>query len=901
LSTRILSIGRVVAASIRHPLIVLLSVAGLTLAALVFIAQNFAITADTSQLISQRLEWRQRELAFEAAFPQFNNLTMVVVDGATPELADDATRRLAAALKERPDLFQTVRWPDGGPFFEREGLLFLPSADVETATSGLIRGAPLLTRAAADPSLRGALVVLTDILQGLKQGEVSLQDVEPTMTAFSKTFEDAAAGRPAFFSWRTFFTGEKSPDLREIRHVLLVQPVMDYAALEPGAAASDAIRNIAQSLGLDPAHGVTVRLTGAVPLADDEFASLAQDAHLVLGAMLAALFGILWLAVRSVRVVLAITLTTLIGLVLTAAAGLLVTGRFNLLSMAFIPLFVGLGVDFSIQFSVRALASRLVHPTREAALAETGASIGRPLALSAAAIGAGFFAFLPTSYIGVAELGTIAGLGMIVAFVLSIVLLPTLLVLLRFPAARKAEVGIAMLAPVDRFVARHRFGVLASALVAAIVSTALLPLVRFDFDPLNLKSPEVESMTTLRALAADPDRTPYAISVLAPSSVDAQALAQRLSALPEVSNVVTLQSLLPTQQTQKLEAVADAAAVIEPALQGVSRRPPPSDEELQKRLADTEAALQGAVVETREGPASLSVLRLAKALALLKAATPDVRARAQAAVAVPLQATLDQIRTELKASPLSIDTLPPDLVADWMTKDGRVRLQVLPHAGRTDNESLRRFAAAVQEVAPNASGAPIYTSASADTVVEAFLQAGAYAGVVIIVLLAVVLRRARDVVLAMLPALLSGLLTFATCGILGLPLNFTNIIALPLLFGVGVAFNIYFVMAWRRGETAMLTSSLMRAVVFSALATANAFGALWLSTHPGTASMGRLLMIALGWELLVTLLFRPALLARSPESNPGLQGWWLARPLWSARPSIARSPSAAPASATPIN
>ena len=120
-----MSIGRVVAASIRHPLIVLFSVAGLTLAALLFIAQNFAMTADTSQLISQRLEWRQRELAFEAAFPQFNNLTMVVVDGVTPELADDAAKRLAAALKERPDLFQTVRWPDGGPFFEREGLLYL--------------------------------------------------------------------------------------------------------------------------------------------------------------------------------------------------------------------------------------------------------------------------------------------------------------------------------------------------------------------------------------------------------------------------------------------------------------------------------------------------------------------------------------------------------------------------------------------------------------------------------------------------------------------------------------------------------------------------------------------------------------------------------------------------------
>ena len=396
-------------------------------------------------------------------------------------------------------------------------------------------------------------------------------------------------------------------------------------------------------------------------------------------------------------------------------------------------------------------------------------------------------------------------------------------------------------------------------------------------------------MTTLRALAADPDRTPYAINVLAPSSAEAQALAQRLGALPEVSHVVTLQSLLPSQQTQKLEAVADAASVIEPAFQDAARRPPPSDAELQAKLAETQAALQSAVYEAREEPASLAVLRLAKALTELKAATPDVRARAQAAVTVPLQATLDQIRSELKAGPLTISTLPPDLVADWVTKDGRVRLQVLPHAGRTDNESLRRFAAAVQEVAPNATGAPISTSASADTVVEAFLQAGAYSAVVIILLLAVVLRRARDVVLAVLPALLSGLLTFATCGLLDLPLNFTNIIALPLLFGVGVAFNIYFVMAWRAGETGMLTSSLMRAVIFSALATANAFGALWLSTHPGTASMGRLLMIALGWELLVTLLFRPALLARSPHGNLGLQGWRWARPLWSTRQSIARS------------
>lgn len=863
MSTRISLIGRTVAASARHPWIVLLLAGALTLAALVFTVGNFAMTTDTAQLISQRLDWRQREFAFEAAFPQLNNLTMVVVDGATPELADDAAKRLVAALKERRDLFRTVRWPSGGPFFEREGLLFLSLEDVRATTDGLIKAAPMLVRLRADQSLRGVLVVLSDMARAVKSGEVSLQDIEPAVTAFSETFENAAAGQPAFFSWRTFFIGKKSTS-RETRHILLVQPEMDYAALEPGAAASDAIRLISRSLGLDPAHGVSIRLTGPVPLADEEFASLAQDVHLVLGAMIVALLGILWLAVRSARVVLAIVVTTLMGLVLTAACGLLVIGRFNLISIAFIPLFVGLGVDFSIQFSVRALAERLVQLTREAALVEAGSSIGRALALSSAAIGAGFFAFLPTNYVGVAELGAIAGFGMVVAFGLSIVLLPALLVLLRFPPPRMAEVGFTMIAPVDRFVNRHRRGVLAFSLAAAVAAVALLPLVRFDFDPLNLKNSSAESMTTLQALAADPDWTPYAINVLAASPQEAQALSARLAQLPEVSRVVTLQSFVPTRQKDKLELVDDAVSVLEQALENVSFRAAPSDEELQKRLASTATALRSAADQAEQSAASASMRRLADALDRLRMAAPEVRDRAQLAVTVPLRVTLEQIRAELKASPVSIETLPRDLVEDWMTKDGRARIQVLPSSGRTDNEFLRHFSAAVLNVAPNASGAPINTSASGDSVVEAFLQAGVYSGVAVIVLLALVLRRAHDVMLTMAPVLLSGLLTFATCAVLDLPLNFANIIALPLLFGMGVAFNIYFVTAWRAGETAMLTSSLMRAVVFSALTTATAFGALWLSSHPGTASMGRLLMIALGWELLMTLLVRPALLARPP-------------------------------------
>jgi hopanoid biosynthesis associated RND transporter like protein HpnN len=862
-SIRTSLIGRVVAASTRHPVIVLLLGVVLTGAALVYTAQHFALTADTSELISTKLKWRQNELAFDRAFPQFNNLTMIVVDGATPELADAAATRLTATLQAKLELFKAVRRPDGGAFFDRNGLLLLSLDEVAAATQGLARARPMLASLAADPSLRGVLATISNALEGIKYGQATLHDVEPAMTALADTFEKAAAGQPAFFSWRTLIAGQPARP-SETRHIVLVQPVMDYAALEPGAAASEAIRATARSLGLDAVHGVTVRLTGQVPLSDEEFATLAQDAHLLLGAMFVALLGILWLAVRSSRVVIAILVTTIVGLIMTAAIGLLAIGRFNLISVAFIPLFVGLGVDFSIQFSVRSLAERLIHANLRAALIATGATIGRALALSAAAIGAGFFAFLPTSYVGVAELGTIAGLGMIVAFALCIVLLPALLMLLRPPAGRLAEVGFTMLAPVDTLVRRYRRTVLAGALVVAVVSCALLPLVHFDFDPLNLKSSKVESMAALQALSSDPDWTPDAINILSPSLAASEPLVRRLDALPAVSRTVTLNSFVPAQQKEKLALIGNAATLLKPVLD-VAPLAPPSDPELQQSLAGTAASLRRVVVDATEA-AAVSARRLADVLERLQAATPDVRAAAAFAVVTPLKVMLEQTRALLQAGPVTLKTLPPELVADWIAKDGRARIQVLPRDNGEDNASLRRFADAILAIAPDATGRPISISASGDTVVESFLQAGLYSLLVIILLLAVVLRRARDVVLTMLPVLLSGLLTFATCAALDLPLNFTNIIALPLLFGVGVAFNIYFVLAWRAGETGMLQSSLMRAVVFSALTTATAFGALWLSSHPGTASMGRLLMISLGWELLVTLLFRPALLARPPAN-----------------------------------
>ncbi|MDB5581715.1 MAG: Hopanoidassociated transporter HpnN, partial [Bradyrhizobium sp.] len=221
-----------------------------------------------------------------------------------------------------------------------------------------------------------------------------------------------------------------------------------------------------------------------------------------------------------------------------------------------------------------------------------------------------------------------------------------------------------------------------------------------------------------------------------------------------------------------------------------------------------------------------------------------------------------QLRSSLQAQPVSLKTLPADLVAGWKTKDGLQRVEALPRGDPNDNDTLRRFASAVLAAEPMAIGGPVSILKSGDTVVRAFIHAGIWALIVISLLLWAALRRVSDVLLTLVPLLVAGAVTMEICVLIGLPLNFANIVALPLMLGIGVAFKIYYVTAWRSGRTNLLQTSLTRAIFFSALTTATAFGSLWLSSHPGTASMGKLLALSLVTTLAAVLLFQPALMGK---------------------------------------
>jgi hopanoid biosynthesis associated RND transporter like protein HpnN len=827
----------------------------LAAAAATYGVARFSITTDTESLISQDLPWHQRQSVFSEAFPQKGIL--VVVTAATPENAEQATNALKQDLSKRSDLFRNVIQPDGGDFFQHNGLLFEPLSDVKKSIGGLSKAQFLIGTLATDPSLRGVMSAFSFAADGVQGGEIKLDQLVWPLSLADRTLSDVLSGKPATFSWQEFVQGSRSQTM-QLRHFIEVQPVMDFAALQPGRKATDGILRSAADLKMGEKFGAKVELTGPVPMNDDQFAVIRKSA---LRDTLTALFGaliILWLALRSWKIVAAVFFSLIVGLAATAALGLAMVGAFNLISIAFFVLFVGLGVDFGIQFSVRYRSERHELQDLREALRSAARKVGDPLALAAAATAVAFFSFLPTSYRGLFELGLIAGCGMLIAFLCSITFVPAMLALLN-PPGELASVGFSSLAPLDNFLQRHRIAVIAGTIGVVLAGTPLLFHLPLDFNPINLENPNAESVVTYRELQGNPETSGNDAEVLAASLDEANSTAKRLAALPVVSRTLTLSNFIPGDQDEKIAAIKSAAHGLGAALNPVRQQPAPSDNEVVAAIRKTAGDLSK-VAGNAAGTGAEAARHVSDLLKRLAQSDAATRSKVEAATIPSLIYDLDRLRNSVDPHPVTVETLPSNLVRDWILPDGRARVQVLPRGNPNDNNFLRKFATSVLAAEQSATGPAISLYESGKTVIGAFLEAGILALAAIAVVLFIALRRLTDVLLTLIPLLLAGAVALEICVLTDTAINFANIIALPLLLGVGVAFKIYYIMAWRDGKTGLLQSALTRAVIFSAMTNAVAFGSMWASNYPGISSMGRMMALALLCTMAAAVLFQPVLM-----------------------------------------
>jgi hopanoid biosynthesis associated RND transporter like protein HpnN len=847
---------RVVDASRRRAWMVVL--AGILLAAGsgFYASGHLGVNTDTDQMFSASLPWRQRAMALDRAFPQFQGLLVAVIDAKVPEEAEETARDLARTLAPDHALFSMVSRPDASPYLQKEGLLFLSTPELTSLLNRTIDAQPFLGTLSADPTARGLFSALGLLGQGVTHGDADLAPYRGELQAFHTAMAAALSGHAQPLSWQQMLSGGLG-DLGGKYQFVLVKPRLDFHSLEPGGAATAAIRAAAAKLPFVQSGAARIRITGPVALADVQFATVAQGTVTGLIGSVALITLWLILAVRSWRLIVPILGTLGLGLTLTLLFAAAAVGTLNLVSVGFGVLFVGIAVDFAIQFTVRFREARHDAGDQAEALRLTAQRAGSAILVAALATAAGFLAFVPTAFSGVAELGLIAGSGMLIAFLCTMTFLPAAITVCRARDER-AEVGFAWGPRADSFLTRWHAPVLMGFAVLVVLALALAPRLAFDSDPLDTQSPNTEAMRTLRDLMNQPLSNPYSIDIISPNVNQARALAEKLRRLPTVSSVLTIESFVPAEQTAKLALVADASGILAPSLLPPTDLQPVTPAEIRTAARGAQAQIDPALRFLPPGDPLDAIAGDLREVAR----APDSTVRAVSDVLTRfLPFELERLRIALGATPAELSSVPPDIERNWVLPDGQARVEVLPVAAARNSQGLHRFVAEVTRLAPDAGGTAVTVVATSNTIVGAFRSAALGALLAIAVILVVALGRLRDASLVLAPLLLSAALTVLVMVLLPLPLNYANIIALPLLLGVGVSFNIYFVMNWRAGRRQMLASATARAVAFSALTTGTAFGSLALSGQPGTASMGAVLLVSLGCTLVASLVFVPALLA----------------------------------------
>jgi hopanoid biosynthesis associated RND transporter like protein HpnN len=847
------------------------------------------MNSNTMELFPEELSARRNHDAFVALFPDLENALLIVVDAETPEAARTSAERLSASLRADVANFEDVYEPGGGAFFERNALLYQSAEDLEEFGERLLEFQPIVGELERDGSIANLAALIRHGLDRILSEERTAGEREAVLWSdilerVGRASVEVYQEHPVAVSWEALMLRGSAIEV-VTRRIVLAHPVLDFAAPLPAAASLAAIRASAKELGLSPERGVRVRVTGNPALLDEETRSLVWDIGVSGLLCLVLVTAILLVALRSGRLALAVVMTLITGLLWTAGFAAVAVGDLNVISVAAGVLFLGLGVDFGIHFAMR--YADLIRAGSEPgrALDDATRSVGAPLVLCTATTTIGFFAFLPTDYRGVAELGLITGVGLVIILFLTLTLLPALLAAVFEVDARRLSAGSLTFGDKPAaLVARFAPAIRWTAFAAALAAVWLVPSLRFDANIVSMRDPSTESVQTFNDLLADADRaSPWYANSVAPTLAEADAVKREMRALGVASRSITLSDYIPENQSEKLEILADLAMMMDSGGHATA-----SGQGARLPVPDQIAALRGLrdVLEDAAPTSDSSMLRasildlqskLDDFLARVDRSEDPARSLAllEDVLLASLPVQIERLHEVLQASSIGVADLPPRLVSRLLSPDGRARVQTFPSENLEDHAAFTHFVEAVQSVDANATGVAVNLVEFARTTQRAFRQALATAVVVVAAMLFFLWRRVVDVLLVLAPLFLAAVLTAAWMVLAELPLSFFNVVVIPLLLGAGVDSGIHLVGQARRGHTNrvdILGTTTARAVFFSALTTITSFGTLAFSSHVGLAGLGALLAFGMSLTVLCNLVVLPALLAWHPSAR-------VARPL----------------------
>lgn len=813
-------------------------------AASYYAATNLKVNTDTSEMLDPNLPFQRNAAALREAFPQLKTDLIIIARAPTLDEADAYAAALRERLLKRPETFSAVFAPAEDPFFMENGLLYLDASELESRLSQMTKASGLIETLVKSPTADMLFTSLADNDKLAERSELGQQTLSDIYTELGDVIEGSLAGERRPFSWMGALdtSGNKTDGYSRL---IYATPILDTTRLQPAKPAVNAVREEVAALNEQFGGRVNAYITGDPALRADELESVTTGIGVSFLSSFVLMTFLLLACFRSLALSLVSMVSLILTLAFTSAFAASVVGALNLVSVAFTVLLVGLGLDFAIHLLLHIQERRAAGEDTPRALKGTMHDLGPALVMAAVTTALAFFSFIPTDFDGIAQLGLIAGVGVLFALLVSLTFVPATLSLLPQPA-RSGGVITGVFRALDRISGP----VAVLTIIVGLASLTLLPKARFDADPMSLRDPQSQSVAGFNILFSDPETIPYRLSRLVPSAEEAERTSAAAKELETVRSARSLPDFVPDDQDTKLELIDFAAGSLIFAL----------DAEPQPSTGSSGGAL---ALETRlsekysDGPGA----RLAGLLRRVREeGGADAIQKIEANIFAFWPQLIDRLRAQLNASYVDIDSLPEALTSRYRSPDGQWRVDILPAGDARDPKVLNAFVDSVERLFPDVSGGALQTKRAGEVISASMLQATAIAFGVIIVFLFLLVRNVWLVFLMVFPLALAAALTTATGVLANIPFNYANVIVLPLLLGVGVDSGIHLVMRQqhiRHGEQVHETST-PRAVLFSALTTIGSFGSLMLSSHRGTASMGELLSIAIGYTLLCTLMVLPA-------------------------------------------
>ncbi|MEM1059103.1 MAG: MMPL family transporter [Verrucomicrobiota bacterium] len=640
--------------------------------------------------------------------------------------------------------------------------------------------------------------------------------------------------------------------------------------------------------------GVTVGLTGEPVLNDDELQTATIDAtraSLITFCLITALFGFSYR--ERVRPFIAIVVL-LLAVVWAFAFSMVFIGHLNIITNAFVPMMLGLGIDFGIQilgrYEEELARGRTVLKALEEALANTGSAVLTSGIITAAA----FYTMCFNDFVGLRELGQICGTSLLFCIIVNLIVLPAVFVVRDRKRDQNDLVTQAKRSSIrlpgrlgDKFLSRPGLLTTAGAVIT-ILALACAPYVRFDYNLLNLQNPKLDSVEVEHRLIDDIGTSSLYAAVTVPDLEEARTKTEELNQLYGIKEVTSVADIVPPNQDQRLIYAREITGALEPveldAPTAASLDATQIRGDLETLLANSQEAVKEAGRYRFSGQAREAIKLFGGLIPPLEASIQNLDTLDTGVVAERLttydQAVFEPLRTELRwlrgqqvDRPIGLEDVPTALQKRLMGKDGKLLLQVFSSEDLWEREPLVNFLAQVRSVAPGVTGTPVQNEAYIELLRESYLSAAVWAFAAIVVLIFLHFRRVSYALLAILPLGLGVLWTLGVMAVTGIKFNPANIMTLPMVIGIGVAYGVYTMDRYREEKSANLfATSTGKSIVLSALTTIIAFGSMLTASYTGLKSMGQVMTLGVFMCLLTSIVFLPQLLVllkgREPKETP---------------------------------